>query len=110
MSSPTVFEELRMYKELYKRASLKIESLEKRLSQEEYCNLRYRMWFTYHRNWVAHHNRLIKYNPEYGRSMLKGGKSPDNERLEAVRSSDREILDELGWIIHSCAIVIHYLY
>lgn len=100
MLDRTASEELRTYKELYKLAMQKIESLEKRLGQEEYINMRYRQWFTYHRNWIAHHNRLIKYNPQYGRSMLKGGKDPDNE-FQAVKSSNREILDAISTVAPS---------
>lgn len=90
-------EGLQMYKELYERAIERICSLEKRLAQEEYINMRYRTWFTYHRTWVAHHNRMIKYDPEYGRAMRRGGKDPNiDTEMILVRRDDRKILDEIG--------------
>lgn len=47
---------------------------------------RYQAWFSYHRNWTDHHNRMIQWNPELGHPDIAGGdpETPDLDEMSSV--------------------------
>lgn len=47
---------------------------------------KYQAWFSYHRNWTDHHNRMIQWNPKLGYPDIKGGQPP----LSPVATSEVE--------------------
>ena len=58
----------------------KVDELERILGQ-------YQAWFNYNKNWVAHHNRMIQWNPKLGHPDIAGG-DPNTPDLSTVVTSE----------------------
>lgn len=53
---------------------------------------KYQAWFAYHRNWIEHHNRIIRWNPNSGYPEIRGGhpNTPLSPQLSTVARTEEE--------------------